>query len=79
MNRTTSVLVADLRPGDVVLIDGTPRTVCKRALRRCPFMGATLWGDPHGLTGRKVQALLFPIWQHGERIGWRRGFEGAQT
>jgi len=48
-----------VRCGDLVLCeDGVVRTVCPRDIRRCSFMGVTLWGDSYRLGTRPVKVAL---------------------
>jgi hypothetical protein len=71
-NPTQRVPVSELQPNDTVLIDGAPTTVGASNLRRCPFMGATLYGNTYATQGRKVDLVLFPKWYKGEIVAYVR-------
>jgi hypothetical protein len=70
-NPTTIIPVASLRPGDTVLIDGIPKTIDRHAIKHCPLMGATLWGDAKG-PARTVEIMLFPVWAASGLQGYAR-------
>lgn len=40
--------------GDTVLHNGVERTVCANDIKRCAFMGVTLFGDSYSLGHRPV-------------------------
>ena len=48
------VHISTIKIGDTVLHNGKLRTVCKRVIRRCPFMGISLWGDCYNLGYKPV-------------------------
>jgi hypothetical protein len=48
------VHISQLMVGDVVLIDGVPKTVCKKDLKMSNFMGRTLFGDSHNIGYKKI-------------------------
>lgn len=73
MNPTETIPMDDLRPGDTVILDGIPKTTDRHAVKRCPFMGTSLWGDVRGLHGRTVEVMLFPVWAAGGLQGYGRG------
>lgn len=41
------VHIADLRPGDIVIHEGAVRTVATNNIKRCSFMGTTIFGDSY--------------------------------
>lgn len=53
------VPVSALRAGDTVLMGGVLKTVCSKDLKRCPLMGATLWGDSHRLGRDLITRVVF--------------------
>lgn len=46
--------IVDVNPGDTVLHDGIETTVCRTDIRKCHFMGVTLFGDSYRLGTKPV-------------------------
>ncbi len=57
---TVPTHISLIRPGDVVEVDGTQRTVCPANLKRGGFMGTTLWGDSYRCGTVPVQRAVMP-------------------
>lgn len=70
-NPVVTVPVSSLRPGDTVVLDGVPKTTDRHAIKHCPFMGTSLWGDCRG-PHRTVEVMLFPVWVKGVLQGHAR-------
>ena len=70
-NPIETVPVSSLRPGDTVVIDGIAKTTDRHAIKHCPFMGSSLWGDCRG-PHRTVEVMLFPVWAEGGLQGYAR-------
>ena len=48
-----------IEPGDTILhTDGKLRTVCKRDIKKCPFMGVTIFGDSYRLGRQMVKKAV---------------------
>ena len=63
--KTETVHMSTLRRGDTVMIGGEMRTLSRSNLRRCPFMGVSVYGDCRGSQGRMIDVVLFPKWDRG--------------
>lgn len=48
-----------VRPCDTVFHGGALRTVCASDIRRCSFMGASIFGDTYALGHTPVQRVVF--------------------
>lgn len=49
--------VSEILPGDTVLRDGLFRTVSGNNIKRCGFMGTTIWGDSYHIGRLPVYCL----------------------
>ena len=49
--------IGSLKVGDIVLFDGVIKTVGRKALKTCLFMGDTLWGDNFACGTKPVKRL----------------------
>lgn len=50
--------ITDIRPGHTVEHEGNLITVGERFIKRCPFMGVSLYGDTYALGTRLVKRAL---------------------
>lgn len=41
------VCIYDVKLGDTIEHEGKLKTVGRESIRRCPFVGVTLWGDSY--------------------------------
>lgn len=48
------VHITDIRPGDIVLHEGATVTVGPKDIKRCPFMGVSIFGDSYSAGHRLV-------------------------
>ena len=71
-NPTEIIPLDDLRSGDTVIIDGVWKTTDRHAIKRCPLIGTSLWGDARGLHGRTIEVVLFPVWAESGLQGYAR-------
>lgn len=63
---TENLHINDIRVGDVIICsDGKERTVCKKDINDCAFMGRSVFGDTyklgHELIKRVVYKRVLPI------------------
>lgn len=54
----TPVHITDIQPGDIVLRDGVAVTVGPKDIKRCPFMGSSIFGDSY-LAGHRPVPKAF--------------------
>jgi hypothetical protein len=47
--------ISRIRPGDTVRVGQDLKTVCGKDIKRCPFMGITLFGDSYKLGTKLVE------------------------
>lgn len=60
MNYTIeNVNISLIKQGDTVMHDGEMETVDKNSIRKCSFMGLTLFGDSYRLGTKPVQKVIF--------------------
>lgn len=69
MNYTIeNVDISLVKHGDTVMHDGELRTVDKNSIRKCSFMGLTLFGDCYRLGTKQVQRVTFKRFYRGVEI-----------
>jgi hypothetical protein len=69
MNYTIeNVHISLVKHGDTVMHDGEILTVDKNSIRKCPFMGRTLFGDCYRLGTKLVQRVNFKRFYRGVEI-----------
>lgn len=66
--KTETVHMDTLRPGDTVMLGGRMHTLSRLNLKRCPFVGATVYGDCRAPQGRMIDVVLFPKWHKGHLV-----------
>lgn len=58
--KVENVHISTVMPGDTVLCaDGNLRTVCRKDIRRDPFMSRTLFGDSYRLGTIPIKKVTF--------------------
>lgn len=55
---TTQVHISTIRAGDTIQHDGKVVTVCGKDIKRCNFMGITIFGDSYALGHRPVTKVV---------------------
>lgn len=53
------VHISQIKVGDAILHNGAVRTVCKRFLTYCSFMGVSVFGDNYRSGHRPVKRVIF--------------------
>lgn len=71
-NPTELAHLDTLKPGDTVIVDGVAKTLGRKYLSHCSFMGTSIYGDCRAPQGRTVPVVLFPKWSKGELVGYVR-------
>lgn len=56
---THNVHIEQVRPGDTILHNGEPMTVCGTDIRKCSFMGITIFGDSYNLGTKPVIKIIY--------------------
>ena len=56
---TSEVHISSIKPGDTVKHEGIIKTVSKNNIKRCSFMGLTLFGDSYQLGYKPVSRVKF--------------------
>lgn len=58
MYSTIKVHISQIKSGDTILHNEEIKTVCNRIIKRCDFMGITLFGDSYNLGYKLVTKVL---------------------
>lgn len=69
-NKTEWVHADDVKHGDTIIFNGEWKTVSRKFIKKCPFMGTTIYGQPFIESNRTVERVLFPYWLKGRVIAW---------
>ena len=56
--KTENIHINDIKNGDVILHDGKERTVNDSNIRRCDFMGVSVFGDCYNLGNKHVIKVI---------------------
>lgn len=56
---TQKVHISSIKIGDTILHNDEIKTVCKRVLKKCDFMGVSLFGDSYNLGHKPVIKINF--------------------
>lgn len=54
----TNILLSDLKPGMTVEYDGQIKTVCKKDIKHCPFMG---WSYLGNASKKQITLIQFAV------------------
>lgn len=57
--KTMFVNISRISPGDTIVLDGKITTVNKENIKKCSFMGTTLFGDSYKLGSELVEKVIF--------------------
>lgn len=52
------VHISTIRPGDTIVHNGKPVTVCKNNIKRDQMMGVTVFGDSYLLGNKLVEKVI---------------------
>lgn len=60
--------ISDIRPGHVIERDGDLVTVGEDFIKRCPFMGVSLYGDTYALGTKLVKRAIITRHVGGKEV-----------
>lgn len=57
-----------VRAGDTIMFNGTEKTVCKKDITYCQFMGKSIFGYNFRSGYEKVRRVVYPVWYKGKIV-----------
>lgn len=55
---TETIHISKLRVGDTILHDGKEKTVSANNIKKCPFMGISVFGDTYNLGYKPITRII---------------------